>query len=79
MTDKPIANIAASVRQRLMNLRNAQGGDYNALLTQLVILRSSDLDDEILAQAIAATFKRRQTLLPEQVPFGYSETKDEVQ
>ena len=39
MTEKPVKNIAASVRQRLMNLRETQGEDYNALLTQYAIER----------------------------------------
>lgn len=32
-------NVAASVRQRLLNLRETEGGDYNALLTQYAIER----------------------------------------
>ena len=39
MTDQPTANVAASVRQRLMNLRQQSGEDYNALLTQYAIER----------------------------------------
>jgi len=39
MTDKPVKNVAASVRQRLMNLRQARGEDYNTLLTQYAIER----------------------------------------
>jgi len=39
MSDKPVKNVAASVRQRLMNLRRDRGGDYNALLTQYAIER----------------------------------------
>ena len=39
MTDRPVKNIAASVRQRLLNLRHARGEDYNALLTQYAIER----------------------------------------
>jgi predicted nucleotidyltransferase component of viral defense system len=39
MTDKPVTNIAASVRRRLLNLSQAQGSDYNALLTQYAIER----------------------------------------
>jgi predicted nucleotidyltransferase component of viral defense system len=39
MTEKPAKNMAASVRQRLLNLRESQGGDYNALLTQYAIER----------------------------------------
>ncbi|MBL7132891.1 MAG: nucleotidyl transferase AbiEii/AbiGii toxin family protein [Phycisphaerae bacterium] len=39
MSDKPVKNVAASVRQRLMNLRQARGEDYNALLTQYAVER----------------------------------------
>ena len=39
MTRKPAKNISASVRQRLFNLRQAKGEDYNALLTQYGIER----------------------------------------
>ncbi len=39
MTEKSAKNVAASVRQRLLNLRETHGGDYNALLTQYTIER----------------------------------------
>jgi hypothetical protein len=39
MTDKPTTNVAASVHQRLMNLRQQRGEDYNALLIQYAIER----------------------------------------
>lgn len=39
MTKKPISNIGASVRQRLLNLRDKTGEDFNALLTQFAIER----------------------------------------
>jgi predicted nucleotidyltransferase component of viral defense system len=39
MTERPARNVAALVRQRLLNLRETQGGDYNALLTQYAIER----------------------------------------
>lgn len=39
MTERPTNNVAASVRQRLLNVRDTQGGDYNALLTQYAIER----------------------------------------
>lgn len=39
MTDKPVTNVAASVRRRLLNLSQARGADYNALLTQYAIER----------------------------------------
>lgn len=57
MTDKPAKNVAASVRQRLMNRRQASGEDYNALLTQYVIERflyrlcQSDLADEFVLKS----------------------------
>lgn len=35
----PAKNIAASVRQRLLNLRQARGEDYNAILTQYAVER----------------------------------------
>jgi len=39
MTKKRIGNVAASVRQRLLNLRGETGEDFNALLTQYAIER----------------------------------------
>lgn len=39
MTDHPIKNTAASVRQRLLNLRQTRHEDYNAILTQYAIER----------------------------------------
>ena len=39
MTSKRAKNVSASVRQRLLNLRQATGEDYNALLTQYAIER----------------------------------------
>lgn len=54
MTDKPTTNMAASVRQRLLNLRRSCGEDYNALLTQYAIerflyrLSKSDLADRFV-------------------------------
>ena len=39
MTGKPAKNVAASVRQRLLNPRESQGGDYNTLLAQYAIER----------------------------------------
>ena len=39
MKKKPISNVAASVRQRLLNLRDKTGEDFNALLTQFAIER----------------------------------------
>jgi len=54
MTEKRAKNIAASVRQRLLNLRETQGEDYNVLLTQYAIerflyrLSKSELDDRFV-------------------------------
>lgn len=39
MTKRPVSNQAASIRQRLMNLRRAQSDDYNAILTQYAVER----------------------------------------
>ena len=39
MTKKPVGNVAASVRQRLLNLRDKTGEDFNAVLTQFAIER----------------------------------------
>ncbi|MBN1919564.1 MAG: nucleotidyl transferase AbiEii/AbiGii toxin family protein [Verrucomicrobia bacterium] len=39
MIKRPVSNQAASVRQRLMNLRQARGEDYNAILTQYAVER----------------------------------------
>ncbi|MEI6637543.1 MAG: nucleotidyl transferase AbiEii/AbiGii toxin family protein [Planctomycetota bacterium] len=39
MTKKPISNIGASVQQRLLNLRDKTGEDFNALVTQFAIER----------------------------------------
>jgi hypothetical protein len=39
MTKKPTSNFGASVRQKLLNLRDKTGEDFNALLTQFAIER----------------------------------------
>lgn len=39
MTKKPISNVGASVRQRLLNLRDKTGTDFTALPTQFAIER----------------------------------------
>jgi hypothetical protein len=39
MKKKPASNVGASVRQRLLNLRDTTGEDFNALLTQFAIER----------------------------------------
>ena len=54
MTKKPISNVGASVRQRLLNLRDKSGEDFNALLTQFAIerflyrLSNSSLADRVV-------------------------------
>ncbi|MBC8201436.1 MAG: hypothetical protein H8E86_05255 [Planctomycetes bacterium] len=51
MTKQSGSSLVTSVRQRLLNIRNATGADYNALLTQYAIerflyrLSMSDLSD----------------------------------
>ena len=39
MTNKRPKNVAASVRQQLLNLRETKGEDYNTILAQYVIER----------------------------------------
>jgi len=39
MTEQSGKNVAASVRQRLLNIRDVTGADYNAILTQYAIER----------------------------------------
>jgi hypothetical protein len=39
MTKKPTSTFGASVRQKLLNLRDKTGQDFNALLTQFAIER----------------------------------------
>jgi hypothetical protein len=39
MKKKPVRNVAASVRQRLLSIRDRTGEDFNALLTQFAIER----------------------------------------
>lgn len=61
----------------VLGMTNSRMKDYYDLL---VIFRTCELSDDNLAQAIAATFQRRQTPLPEGVPpalsdeFGFDET-----
>jgi hypothetical protein len=43
MTKKPVSNVGASVRQRLLNLRDKTGEDFSALLTQFAIERFAAL------------------------------------
>lgn len=59
MKKKPASNVSASVRQRLLNLRDKTGEDFNALLTQFGIeqflyrlSRSSLVDRFVLKSAM---------------------------
>lgn len=54
----------------LLGLRNSRMKDYYDVHA---LLREGKLDDSKLAQAIAATFERRSTDLPEDVPAGLSD------
>ena len=38
-----------------------------------MLLRNADLDPKILAQAVHATFKRRETAMPTVIPVGLSD------
>lgn len=53
-----------------LGITNSRMRDFYDLMA---IFRACDLDDNLLSKAIAATFRRRQTLLPEQVPPGLSD------
>jgi predicted nucleotidyltransferase component of viral defense system len=54
----------------VLGMTNSRMKDYYDLL---MIFRTYDVDDQVLASAIAATFKRRQTALPVDVPTGLSD------
>lgn len=54
----------------VLGMTNSRMKDYYDLL---VIFRTYDIDDQAQAKAIAATFKRRQTALPVDVPTGLSD------
>ena len=53
-----------------LGVANSRMKDYYDIL---VVFRIHTLDDDVLAKAIAATFHRRQTPLPEEVPTGLSD------
>ena len=55
----------------LLGLRNSRMKDYFDVRS---LLREGSIDETTMAQAIAATFKRRTTPLPERVPNGLSES-----
>lgn len=54
----------------LLGMRNSRMKDY---FDVRALLRENELDEALLASAIAATFLRRRTVLPEAVPPGLSE------
>jgi predicted nucleotidyltransferase component of viral defense system len=54
----------------LLGFRNSRMKDY---FDVHALLREGGLDDAVLARAIAATFERRRTALPEGVPAGLTE------
>ena len=49
MTKKPASNVGASVRQRLLNLRDKTGEDFNALLPRLPQRQMQQAISHILA------------------------------
>ena len=66
MTKKPVSNIGASVRQRLLNLRDQTGEDAQALFTQFAIerflyrlSRSSLADQFVLKGAMLFHFPKK--------------------
>jgi hypothetical protein len=76
-TDRP-RNVAASVRQRLLNHSTVIKADPNLVLIWYglerllyrFMSRRFDFDGSLLAAAIRATFERRATALSETVPVG---------
>ncbi len=73
----PVTVVAEKVEAAVtLGMANSRMKDYYDLF---VLLRDYDLTEENLAAAMAATFRRRQTLIPEDVPIGFSESfsKDE--
>lgn len=54
----------------LLGVRNSRMKDY---FDVRALLREGRLDEALLARAIAATFERRRTALPEAVPVGLSD------
>ena len=79
-------DLAASVRARLLNIAKAEQTDFNSVLVLgmtnsrlkdyldlSVLLDREVLDPATLAAAIAATFTRRGTALPTELPIGLSD------
>lgn len=72
MPDKP-RNMGASVRARLLNIARQRHLDNNLLLTRYALERllyrlSTTAHRDRLARAIAATFIRRNTPIPTELP-----------
>lgn len=65
-------DLAASVRARLLNVAKAEQSDFNGVLVRYALEREV-LDADILATAIAATFKRRAMPGPTELPVGLSD------
>ena len=63
MTERSENIVAASVRQRLLNLRETQGGEYNPLLTQYAIERflSRLSKSELTERFVSIRGRSRQT------------------
>ncbi len=68
MTKQKPRNLAASVRQRLMNVARTQKEDFRLILTRYALERLLYR----LSQAIRATFERRRTPVPAEVPLALS-------
>ncbi len=95
-------NLAASIRDRLLNRAKKEGADFSLMLTRFalermhyrlsitehrdhfllkgallfdlwVLAQYSELDGEILHEAITATFNRRGTQIPQDLPMGLTE------
>ena len=55
----------------VLGLGNSRAKDYFDLWT---IAMHSELDGDVLSRAISATFERRKTSLPNEMPTGLSDT-----
>ncbi|MBC8201437.1 MAG: nucleotidyl transferase AbiEii/AbiGii toxin family protein [Planctomycetes bacterium] len=68
----PVTVVAEKVEAAVtLGMANSRMKDYYDLF---VLLRDYDLKEENLTEAIVATFRRRQTMIPEDVPIGFSES-----
>ncbi|WFU14653.1 hypothetical protein [Bradyrhizobium sp. CB3481] len=74
---KPLKNVGASVRARLLNLSKERNEPFELLLTQYalerLLSRTYEFKDDRLARAIRATFDRRKTQIPTEQPDALSE------